>query len=76
MILLKNTAGAYRGAASPVAVSLGEPVALSRAYAVVRTDQVETGMWECTPGRWRRQMVVLDFCHFLNGRCTFTPDGG
>lgn len=36
----------------------------------------ETGIWECTPGRWRRQIVEQEFCHFLQGRCTFTPDGG
>ena len=76
LTLLKNTAGADLGAASPVAVPLGEPVAQTRAYAVERTDQVETGIWECTPGRWRRQIVEQEFCHFLQGRCTFTPDGG
>ncbi|WP_256989637.1 cupin domain-containing protein [Pseudomonas aeruginosa] len=27
-------------------------------------------------GRWRRQIVEQEFCHFLQGRCTFTPDGG
>ncbi|MFI9660592.1 hypothetical protein PA6761_05376 [Pseudomonas aeruginosa] len=72
LTLLKNTAGADLGAASPVAVPLGEPVAQTRAYAVERTDQVETGIWECTPGRWRRQIVEQEFCHFLQGRCTFT----
>ncbi|MGI0952082.1 cupin domain-containing protein [Pseudomonas aeruginosa] len=76
LTLLKNTAGADHGAPSPVAVAHGEPVAQTRAYAVERTDQVETGIWECTPGRWRRQIVEQEFCHFLQGRCTFTPDGG
>ncbi|ORL51926.1 cupin, partial [Pseudomonas aeruginosa] len=28
------------------------------------------------PGRWRRQIVEQEFCHFLQGRCTFTPDSG
>jgi uncharacterized cupin superfamily protein len=37
---------------------------------------VETGIWECTPGRWRRQIVEQEFCHFISGRGTFTPDGG
>ncbi|MBG4734513.1 cupin domain-containing protein [Pseudomonas aeruginosa] len=76
LTLLKNTAGADLGAASPGAVPLGEPGAQTRAYAVERTDQGETGIWECTPGRWRRQIVEQEFCHFLQGRCTFTPDGG
>jgi uncharacterized cupin superfamily protein len=28
------------------------------------------------PGRWRRQIVAQEFCHFIQGRCTFTPDDG
>lgn len=28
------------------------------------------------PGRWRRQIEQQEFCHFIKGRCTFTPDGG
>ncbi|GIZ11758.1 cupin domain-containing protein [Pseudomonas sp. NCCP-436] len=61
---------------NPVAVPLGEPVAVASTTSVKRDDQVETGIWECTPGRWRRQIVQQEFCHFISGRCTFTPDGG
>lgn len=34
------------------------------------------GIWECSPGTWRRQIAAAEFCHFLAGRATFTPDGG
>ena len=61
---------------NPVAVTLGEPVAVTSVTCVGRSDGVETGIWECTPGRWRRQIVQQEFCHFTTGRCTFTPDGG
>ncbi|WEJ71260.1 MULTISPECIES: cupin domain-containing protein [unclassified Pseudomonas] len=73
---LKNTLHAELGAASPVAVPLGEPVSETRVESIERTDRVETGIWECTPGRWRRQIVEQEFCHFISGRGTFTPDGG
>jgi uncharacterized cupin superfamily protein len=63
-------------ASNPVAVPLGEPVSIASVTAVERSDGVETGIWECTPGRWRRQIVQQEFCHFIKGRCTFTPDGG
>lgn len=55
---------------------LSEPVAVTSTTSVERSDGVETGIWECTPGRWRRQIVRQEFCHFVAGRCTFTPDGG
>ncbi|MDP9940542.1 cupin domain-containing protein [Ectopseudomonas alcaliphila] len=61
---------------NPVAVPLSEPVAVASTTSVERSDGVETGIWECTPGRWRRQIVQQEFCHFVAGRCTFTPDGG
>lgn len=37
---------------------------------------VETGVWECTPGRWRRQIKNAEFCHFIQGRCRFIADSG
>ena len=61
---------------NPVAIPLGEPLAVTSTTSVERSDGVETGVWECTPGRWRRQIVQQEFCHFIAGRCTFTPDGG
>ena len=72
----KHTARTPLDAPAPVAVPLGEPVAQTASLSVERSDGVETGIWECTPGRWRRQIVQQEFCHFLQGRCTFTPDGG
>ncbi|QXI25766.1 cupin domain-containing protein [Pseudomonas vanderleydeniana] len=72
----KNTATAVLETSTPVAVPLGEPVSVASVTSVERSDGVETGIWECTPGRWRRQITAQEFCHFIQGRCTFTPDGG
>ena len=72
----KQTATAILAESAPVAVPLGTPVAVTAVTAGERNDGVETGIWECTPGRWRRQIVAQEFCHFIQGRCTFTPDNG
>ena len=72
----KNTLTAPLGASTPVAVPLGEPLAMTASSSVERSDGVEAGIWECSPGRWRRQVREQEFCHFIAGRCTFTPDGG
>ncbi|MFJ7108381.1 cupin domain-containing protein [Pseudomonas sp. NPDC098740] len=72
----KNTASLKLEESNPVAVPLGLPVAVASTTSVERDDGVETGVWECTPGRWRRQIVAQEFCHFIQGRCTFTPDDG
>ncbi|RQO67151.1 cupin [Aquitalea sp. FJL05] len=63
-------------AASPVAMPLSLPHAATRVHAVERPDGVETGVWECSPGRWRRQIMQAEFCHFIQGRCRFIPDDG
>ncbi|MFJ2362337.1 cupin domain-containing protein [Pseudomonas sp. NPDC087697] len=72
----KNTHLVTLEESAPVAVPLGTPVAVTSSTSVERSDGVETGIWECTPGRWRRQIVAQEFCHFIQGRCTFTPDNG
>ncbi|MDD0843990.1 cupin domain-containing protein [Pseudomonas sp. Gutcm_11s] len=72
----KNTQALVLDESNPVAVPLSEPAAVTSTTSVERSDGVETGVWECTPGRWRRQIVHQEFCHFIAGRCTFTPDGG
>lgn len=39
-------------------------------------NQPETGIWVCTPGRWRLSIPRDEFCHFVAGRAIYTSDGG
>jgi len=39
-------------------------------------NQPETGIWVCTPGRWRLSIPRDEFCHFVVGRATYTSDDG
>lgn len=63
---------------SPVSRPIGEPVSIMRSKVVFKSSTNATcaGVWECSPGRWRRQVAEAEFSTFLSGRCTFTPDGG
>lgn len=36
----------------------------------------ECGLWVCTPGKWRCEVTEDEFCHFLEGRCTYIHDDG
>ena len=64
--------------AGAVPVPIGEPIPKIRSKRVVIPTKLDTkiGVWECSPGRFRRQVVQAEFCHFLEGECTFTPDAG
>lgn len=44
--------------------------------AIPTEEHAAIGIWECTPGAFRRQVTKREFSHFLEGRCTFIPDGG
>lgn len=37
---------------------------------------LSVGIWECTPGQWRRQVMQAEFAHFVAGHAWFHPDGG
>ncbi|WP_029048919.1 cupin domain-containing protein [Cupriavidus sp. amp6] len=36
----------------------------------------QAGLWECTPGRFERQIANAEVMHILAGACTFTPTHG
>ncbi len=36
----------------------------------------ESGIWVCTPGRWRLSIPRDEFCHFVAGRATYRSDEG
>ncbi|AHY45413.1 putative enzyme of the cupin superfamily [Rubrobacter radiotolerans] len=52
----------------------------SRASGVLihkgRGGSPEAGVWVCTPGFWRLCVERDEFCHFLEGRCTYTHESG
>ena len=37
-------------------------------------NQQEVGLWECSPGRFRRQVKSSETMHVLSGEAVFTPD--
>ncbi|BEU98745.1 cupin domain-containing protein (plasmid) [Acidovorax sp. DW039] len=36
----------------------------------------QTGVWECTPGKFQRVLPNAEVMHILQGACIFTPSGG
>ncbi len=38
--------------------------------------RAESGIWTCTPGLWRCEVTSDEYCHFLDGSCTYTHDNG
>ena len=39
-------------------------------------NQPESGIWVCTPGRWRLSIPRDELCHFVSGSATYRSDVG
>jgi uncharacterized cupin superfamily protein len=79
--LLARAAGVPEGELidwGPVAEPLGEPVSRTSGLLLHRDEggANETGLWVCTPGRWRCLVERPEFCHFLAGRAVYVSDAG
>lgn len=57
--------------------TIGEPRChLSGITLCENQDGSEGGIWECTPGKFVREVMQAEFVTFLSGRCIFHPEKG
>lgn len=64
--------------AAPVGQPIGQPVAMSRTagHRALADSNATTGIWECSPGRFRRQVMEAEYSYIISGEGSFTPDDG
>jgi len=62
----------------PVSEPIATPVSHTRGRLLHRDADGgnESGIWVCTPGKWRCVVEHDEFCHFLSGCCIYTGDSG
>ena len=62
----------------PVAVGTptSEQVAMVRIAAHREIPVGTSGVWECTPGRFRRALAEAEYSCFISGHGSFRVDGG
>ena len=57
--------------------SVGEPVPQLRGLTLSENaDGSESGIWECTPGKFVREIMQAEMVTFLSGHCIFHPEEG
>ena len=61
-----------------VGLPLSEPACQLRGSKVIApiAHAPEIGLWECSPGQYRREIRSAETMHVISGDATFTPDGG
>lgn len=77
-IIKRLAADTTFSASTPVAQPLGDLVSQTRVALdeVIEDPRFSLGVWECTPGAWRRQVLQAEYSYFISGKGTFTPDEG
>lgn len=77
-IVIRGGDDAAFGPITPVGAPCGEPVAQTRTagHRTVTPQGASAGIWECTPGCFRRQVAQAEYSYFISGAGSFTPDGG
>ena len=57
--------------------TIGEPKCqLSGLFISENEDGSEAGIWECTPGKFVREVMQAELVTFLSGHCIFHPENG
>lgn len=60
-------------APAPVGAPTSEQIAMTRIAGITETPAGNAGIWESTPGRFRRQVAQAEYSYFIEGEGSFTP---
>lgn len=57
--------------------TIGDPICqLNGIQMIENEDGSEGGIWECTPGKFVREIMQAELTTFLQGHCIFHPEDG
>lgn len=60
----------------PGTVRSGDPHTITMNGYASPDGKLLMGVWQSTPGVWDVDYKDWEYCHFLEGRCIITPEGG
>ena len=57
--------------------TIGEPLCHLKGIQIIENeDGSEGGIWECTPGKFTREVMQAELTTFLKGHAVFHPENG
>jgi len=71
-----SVALAADGAASNDILDMFEETRMAALLHKGANGESECGIWHCTPGKWFCHVTSDEFCHFLEGHCTYVHESG
>lgn len=75
-VLIRIEGESAFSASAPVGAPTSEQIAMTRVAGNTKTPVGSAGIWECSPGRFRRQVAQAEYSYFIEGEGSFTLDGG
>ncbi|WP_437880639.1 cupin domain-containing protein [Pseudomonas sp. LRF_L74] len=78
LTVVRNASACALDEFTPARLPIGEPVAQAATgqHQSAETVGASIGVWESSPGVFRRHLKNREFSHIVSGWCTFTADGG
>lgn len=78
LTVVRNAQLAIMGEVQTAKLPIGDIVASQSTAQHQINEEVgaSIGVWESTPGVFRRHLKNREFSHIVSGWCFFTPDGG
>lgn len=78
LVVVKNAIQAKLGEATEAKLPVGDLIALQSTAQDQTSETIAAsiGIWESSPGKFKRHVANREFSHIVKGRCTFTPEGG
>lgn len=78
LTVVRNAQSAVMGQSQPAKLPIGDLVAEQSLAQHQDASEVGAGVgvWESSPGVFRRHLKNREFSHIVSGWCIFTPDGG
>lgn len=78
LLVIKHSESSRMEDMQPAKVPVGELIALQGVCSdsSSASSDVSIGVWESSPGKFRRNVKDKEFSHIISGKCTFTPKNG
>lgn len=78
LFVVRQAEASELGDAVPAKFPLGELIAMQRSAQDQESNDIQAsiGVWESSPGKFKRYLTNREFSHIVKGWCIFTPEGG
>lgn len=78
LVVVRQAENAQLGVPAPAKLPVGELIAQQSTAQDQTSESIAAsiGVWESSPGKFKRHVANREFSHIVKGWCIFTPEGG